>query len=311
MPSTRLRPGKDEKMQNAEFGMQNENANGEAASGSFHSSFCNHQSAFTLIELLVVIGIMAILAGLLTVGVNKAIKKAHIVRLQGDLQTISQALEAYKSDFGDYPRLPAEEKTLNPGGMARNTSPVTYDTGTNILCWALIAPADAGTDGADGPGFTKTPAVKSGTTYTQQGRKYGPYLDAGKFKTQQTYPTTGNTPPVAYEILDMDGNPILYYAARPTHGDLTVPTNYVGTKYGSGSAAQADQALYNADDGMDPRNPGNLLLSAADLLAGVQAKNFTGPFILWCAGQDGKFGTGLPAPTASDIARIDDATNMQ
>jgi general secretion pathway protein G len=255
-----------------------------------------NRSAFTLIELLVVIGIMAILAGLLTVGVNKAIKKAHIVRLQGDLQTISQALEAYKSDFGDYPRLPAEEASLNPGGVARNTPPVTYDTGSNILCWALIAPADAGTDGADGPGFTKTPAVKNGTTYTQQGRKYGPYLDPGKFKTQQTYPTTGNTPPVAYEILDMDGNPILYYVARPTHGDLTVAANYVGS--GNGNPG-GDTALYNADDNSTLKDLTGFPLLQASLLSAVQANNFTGPFILWCAGQDGKWGTG------------DDATNMQ
>src|SRR5688500_15384527 len=60
--------------------------------------------AFTLVEVLVVIGIMVVIAGIAIPMINKARKQGIRVRVAGDLNTIGVALEAYKNDFGDYPR---------------------------------------------------------------------------------------------------------------------------------------------------------------------------------------------------------------
>src|SRR5690242_20010658 len=94
---------------------------------------------FTVIELLVVIGILAALAGILLPAVARARGAALRVAMQADLQTVVLALDAYRSDFGDFPR---------PDRFV--TSPFQ---GSAIICWALIAPGPATQDGADGPGF--------------------------------------------------------------------------------------------------------------------------------------------------------------
>jgi prepilin-type N-terminal cleavage/methylation domain-containing protein len=60
--------------------------------------------AFTLIELLTVIGIIAILAAI-TFGVVKGVnERAAIRQAQTELSSLSQALESYKLQYGDYPQ---------------------------------------------------------------------------------------------------------------------------------------------------------------------------------------------------------------
>src|SRR5829696_9407753 len=84
-----------------------------------------NRDGFTLIELLVVIGIIVLLAGLLLPMLYKTYRSASRTRLAADLNSIGVALDAYKSDFGDYPRVPAA------------------GTGFAVLGKALIGPGDA------------------------------------------------------------------------------------------------------------------------------------------------------------------------
>ena len=63
------------------------------------------QHGFTLIELLVVITVIAILAGLVLQGAGYAQKKAARSRAEAEIAALSAALENYKSDIGDYPKL--------------------------------------------------------------------------------------------------------------------------------------------------------------------------------------------------------------
>jgi prepilin-type N-terminal cleavage/methylation domain-containing protein len=63
------------------------------------------QHGFTLIELLVVITVIAILAGLVLQGAGYAQKKAARSRAEAEIAALSAALENYKSDNGDYPKL--------------------------------------------------------------------------------------------------------------------------------------------------------------------------------------------------------------
>src|SRR5690349_14585048 len=62
------------------------------------------RKAFTMIELLVVIGIIAVLAGILLPAINHMRRQAQINGQRADFVTISNALDAYKADYGDYPR---------------------------------------------------------------------------------------------------------------------------------------------------------------------------------------------------------------
>ena len=59
--------------------------------------------AFTLIELLVVMAIIALLVGLIIVGVGAAQRRAQQVNTQFLMSSISQALARFKSDHGYYP----------------------------------------------------------------------------------------------------------------------------------------------------------------------------------------------------------------
>lgn len=61
------------------------------------------RSGFTLIELLVVIGIIALLLSIALPAFNVVRGKAKETALRGVLYSISNGLESYKSDMGDYP----------------------------------------------------------------------------------------------------------------------------------------------------------------------------------------------------------------
>ena len=59
--------------------------------------------AFTLIELMIVIVIIAILAGLTTIGTRIAIQKTKVATVSLTMEQLSMAIEKYKTDIGEYP----------------------------------------------------------------------------------------------------------------------------------------------------------------------------------------------------------------
>ncbi|HSI11315.1 MAG TPA: prepilin-type N-terminal cleavage/methylation domain-containing protein [Chthoniobacter sp.] len=83
-------------------------------------------SAFTLIEMITVIAIIAIIAGLILAVNGLVQKKSAMARAEGEIRTISSALESYKTDNGGYPQ----------GG------PITNPTATDLLD-PRKAPGDA------------------------------------------------------------------------------------------------------------------------------------------------------------------------
>jgi type II secretory pathway pseudopilin PulG len=112
---------------------------------------------FTRLELIFIVGIIAILAGVILIFSRRTRHDSDLELQQADFQVISAGLEAYKSDFGDYPRnryLP----TWNTQSNGPTPAPVFYP-----LAPALLGPGPAVTepvngvlqvaDGADGPGF--------------------------------------------------------------------------------------------------------------------------------------------------------------
>lgn len=62
------------------------------------------RNAFTLVELVTVMAIIMVLAGLTIGGLQYFRQKANIKKAQNQVQLISNALERYKLDNGEYPK---------------------------------------------------------------------------------------------------------------------------------------------------------------------------------------------------------------
>ncbi len=93
------------------------------------------KGAFTLIELLVVIGIIGLLIGILLPSMQAARNQSRRVKVQGQLNAIKQALEAFRNDVGDYPD---SAKRLDPTDYASSSDDpfgrtVVHDGNETIL----------------------------------------------------------------------------------------------------------------------------------------------------------------------------------
>lgn len=259
---------------------------------------------FTLVEMLVVIGMIAVLAAIIVPAVGTAMRHARRTRMAADLQTIASALEVYKQDNGDYPRV--------------NSGPPNPVTGAQVLCRALYGPGNAAQDGHDGFGF----AVRQG------GQVFGPYLRVGQFKIGDPNAPDSATPnPLEMCLLDGNNKPILYYPARPGPVILAGTINGASTFISGGS-----QSVFNFTDNYlappkDYVSNSQFMAVMGDLdldgkIMASETAASTGPFVLWTAGPDGKFGppddqlvTGGGASgrtkNAALVAKCDDVTNFR
>jgi prepilin-type N-terminal cleavage/methylation domain-containing protein len=218
------------------------------------SAFCLLPPAFTLIEMLVVIGIIVILAGLLLPMIMRSYRAGARARIAGDLTAIANALEQYKADFGDYPRLPLDPttgvplsncgfavlgKALIAPGPANPPTPAPaisspYQAGTFSLGPHSVAVRDttvgpgtapdwvpfSAVDGADGPGSRarRTNPGVDGAFFTSddvvQGKIQSPYLQDGKFKMR------------GLAILDTAGTPIMYFPQNSVKVNIAQPNTF-------------------------------------------------------------------------------------
>ena len=141
---------------------------------------------FTLLELLTVMGIIAILAGIVLGVGRRASESGKIARAKVELAALSNALEAYRIQYGDYPQI---------GAVANvPTAPsATSDDGPGILFNALA--------GKRGP--------KSALTAIDARVQ----VEFAKFLLQvpTLLPTAGNTSQIDNAFLDPWGNRYLYF----------------------------------------------------------------------------------------------------
>ena len=86
---------------------------------------------FTLIELLVVCGIIAILATITTVSFIQAQSKSRDSRRKSDLETISQAVIMYKSEYGKPPEISPSHTYY--GVLLSNTGNIEYTNFKNAI----------------------------------------------------------------------------------------------------------------------------------------------------------------------------------
>ncbi len=70
--------------------------------------------AFTLVEIITAVAIIAILAAILVPAFSLAMKTAMNVKQKGQFNSINIALEAYRTDFGDYPASYEPAPAANP-----------------------------------------------------------------------------------------------------------------------------------------------------------------------------------------------------
>jgi prepilin-type N-terminal cleavage/methylation domain-containing protein len=282
--------------------------------------------AFTLVEILVVIGILVLLAGVLIPVVTKAMRSAKRSKTASDLAVIQTALQAYKDDHGDIPRV-AINLPLT-GSVDRPNPP----TGAQVLCRAMLGlapavdPSPVGNanlkqDGKDGPGFK----LRVG------GKPFGPYLAIEKFKVGYvgTPPTVDE--PLLQVLLDGEGNPILYFPASPAQlnhakvGYVTKLPTYIRRSL----AAEAEECTFDAADNFeafrrtgeaDPAVLSRIQVAFGDtdadggLMTSGEVARYTEPYVLWAAGPDGKFGPDADAVSSetvldqADVDRMDDVT---
>jgi len=235
---------------------------------------------FTLVELLVVIGILMLLIAIIAPAGNKAYQQAIRARMRADLATIAQALEAYRADFGDYPR---PDRNV-PGALQ----------GAVVLCWGLVAPGPAvspsGGHGADGPGFR---------LHGTSGKVWGPYLNVNQFKLMATdnqgtlSAAAGTYDNLHTVIVDRYNNPVLYYP-RKTKATASSLSTYFGPLNSTPRYVFNDNnPAYAPLAGMQAQLPGVLANGAFDMSQVLEL-----PYLLWSAGTDGQFGT------ADDVANF-------
>ncbi len=88
----------------------------------------SRRAGFTLIELLVVMGIIAVLASLLIVGVGAATRRAQKGKTATLLTSLSQAISRFKSDNGYYPPVLGDPRSLASGTLGWGANP-PFSTG--------------------------------------------------------------------------------------------------------------------------------------------------------------------------------------
>lgn len=302
---------------------------------------------FSLVELLVVIGIIVLLIGLALVALAVGRTKAEQARMASDLQAIAVALDAYKADFGDYPRImespPAGVFPVTPHKFSLPLTPLNpidlanaqCISGAELLCWALVGPyeatptADFTSAMANAAANPKFPISAFGfppsniqpgdaaagpgfrLNASGRGQVYASYLNIERFKIGRQ---TGYERYLA--ILDSQKMPILYFPMNPRPA-------------GAGWTAIADRstaATYDLRDNEAPFLRSTDVSSAAPLnrmLVMLGDRNLNGvidvggeiplptlPYLLWSAGPDGLYGPTNPGDS-SEVNNCDDVTNIK
>lgn len=231
--------------------------------------------AFTLVEILVAMGIIVILVSIMVPFISRSMRQSKTFRTKADFQAIAQAIEAYKQDFGDIPRLPTDSngvaipnlgaavlgkallglygdatlsigafetsKTYFPGDVVRDSS---------SLLWLAYRPPVNAAPSAPLPNtvvnwlevgaFPVDLFNGPGFRVRQGGKSYGPYLLPEKIKHHGLF------------LMDSDDNPILYSPAKPGRSDVTKqPSAGVPGPYVDQAVAGQPGPLFNANDNFE------------------------------------------------------------
>ena len=158
-------------------------------------SLSKRQQGFTLIELLMVIAVILILAGI-TFGISRGVQNAQArTKAKAELATISQAIEQFKSRYGDYPWHQGD------GGDSTDNNKMLLYALTGRMVLADPSPTD---------NTTEIAAIE--VTDEAQIDKNPKFLDDSKFSTTKIGQSSTN-------LLDPWGNPYIYWYKRDDSPD--------------------------------------------------------------------------------------------
>src|SRR6266542_897965 len=163
-----------------------------------------HTRAFTLIELLVVIAIIAILIGLLFPAFQAVQSQAKRTQAKNDLTQIVTAVNAYYTEYGQYPLGIIADTTYGPGGsqttnetLFRELRGCTAATGScpgaavsNTRQIVFISPPDVKNSVSPRSGIG-TAAGNLGQYFDPWGTNYVVRID-GDYNNQVVNPYTSN-----------------------------------------------------------------------------------------------------------------------
>lgn len=189
---------------------------------------------FTLLELLIVILIISILSSLLMWGIHAAIETAKASNSQAMLQSISGALQIYKSQFGDYP----------PSSLDAFKVRLPNDTNNGIE--TLVACISTKKKG--GQPFYTPP---TDDMYVN--------VDSDKVDKNPTQWIFGDTE--LREFKDFMGNCLWYIH----HSDYDKPKPHHLKVIPSPGAKKIDLKVYQSDKTKTPANPGRFQLVSPGL----------------------------------------------
>lgn len=193
----------------------------------------SHRKGFTLIELLVVISVVGILVSI-TFGVSRGVKSAQSRALaKAELSVLAQALEQYKTRYGDYPRHDSDDGDYPTpdGGEMTNT----------MLLYALTGRMKMERV-ADGTGGSKIEVSKVADELDDDKVIANPqFIETSKFNVSGD----SNEP---NQLLDPWGNPYIYwYKWENSSNDWEV---YGYHLYSTGpDGAEANNAIKGKIDG--------------------------------------------------------------
>ncbi|MDQ8194702.1 prepilin-type N-terminal cleavage/methylation domain-containing protein [Coraliomargarita sp. SDUM461004] len=152
----------------------------------------SQQQGFTLIELLMVISVILILAGI-TFGISRGVQNAQArAKAKAELAVLSQALEQFKSDYGDYPWVPN-----------RGTSDGQIQSNGSRLLLALDGWMNWNYNGGSKPAD-----LKYRLDFDPEQARGKSYVDMEQFTFNSDY-TADSAPTTIYPV-DPWGNPYVY-----------------------------------------------------------------------------------------------------
>jgi len=201
-----------------------------------------------MVEMLIVIGIIVVLAGILLPTILGAERAAMRARIASNLNSVAIALEAYKSDFGNYPRI------IYGGSFCQD--------GASLLNYALVQPC----------------RVRGSF-----GRVYGPYLQADKFKVNSANQLTDKQGRL---ILYFAANPRMPkinaaggYIGSNSSGSPTSLYNFYDNQAAVGSISEMEALFgdYNLNGCID--NGETAFTTAPYVLWNAGPDNIVGPYL--------------------------------
>lgn len=198
-----------------------------------HSS---SRRAFTVIELSIVLVIIALVAGILIVGVRHALIGARLASERQFVTTLRMGVEQFKEQFKVLPPLVDDDTAITASPfevpiagfvLGDNQSVLKFLTlqsdadeprySERTLPLYLMGAGNKEIDGVEGMGFT---AVERNGQFSKRGKPFEPYFAADREQTRiVTSGARGEDTKLYDKFLRPRGVPIRYYRWLPTYYD--------------------------------------------------------------------------------------------